>query len=1036
MVRVRVLGAVELQVGHRRIGMNTEVLFALALYLTTRAGERVPRDELLELFWGKGSEEKQRHALRQMLYRLRQKGMPLDEAGDRVTVDPARVDSDVRYALDPAWVEKAVAAEIDAAGGFVLTFSRRLTPQFLAWVEETRDRVGAQHRKASLRQITVARREGRWADLERWAQSVLRTDPLNEDATMARAESAAMAGSKTMALEILDEYLAEVGEISPELGKPVLALRKRLAERRPDWTLRGPKEVALVGRTELMTRLTGLVEAAWRGEGSAVVLTGPAGIGKTRLALETRAYAELKGMRTVVVRAELGQVERPMGIVLSLIPLLVALPGAAGSDPAAIDLLKRIVQQSGQSQSEPSLSHDQMRESILSALDETVAAVASECRLLVILDDAHHVDAESIPLLSRLAIRTSGRRVAWLATSRLSVLGNDGRSAAPSAFATYRVPPLDHAESRALVTSVLQAHRLALPGDSIADIASLSGGNPLFVREIGAHRAISGRDDEMPSTLKSLISDRIGRLSNGTLRMLRVISLLGGGATMSRVRNIAGRFLPDSALEVEVLEGEGLISMTDGRIVLHESWHQAIREGLRGATLASLALECADYVRQADDSLSGDDLWRAGELYALAGEHALAQRCFVEAADEMLRFGFPDEAVSILNHALSRPASKEQRLAITRRLSEAHHTRGDLENVILSTEALQWDFNLELSPSALTDLTVATCHRADALAKSHASLDRELQFLQDVAKSATTPTPAKHFACYTGIRRAVFAENRRLSKEFFRLAETTHSNAVSSLPAQLVRLIYAAEFGESTEVRSANDALSVLAVESVPLTLRCNALRFRASAMRMAGYLEEASRMGSEAYELSLRFHQREIAANSAEMMTFLSLDMNDLDEAARWIVNWRGISGLSRHPMRDKGLSHAESRLALQQGDFDRVWETLLPAAEELRRDTVVSRRSGELLTLALAAAKSGRHGWAASELEHIQSELNRAGSEFLLDYPNEICARVLRELGASAEASEHSANYAQKRASQFPRPLPPFYVELGPAWRHSVIE
>jgi DNA-binding SARP family transcriptional activator len=1030
MIRVRILGAVELQVGHRRIGMNTEVLFALALYLTTRAGERIPRDELLTLFWGKGSDEKQRHALRQMLYRLRQKGVPLEEAGDRVTVDPALVDSDVRYALDAAWVEKAAAAEIDAAGSFVLAFSRRLTPEFLTWVEEIRDRVGAQHRKASLRQITVARREGRWADLERWAQSVLRTDPLNEDATLARAESAAMAGSKTQALEILDDYLAEVGDISPDLGKPVQALRKRLAERRPDWTLRGPKEVALVGRTELMTRLTGLVEAAWRGEGSAVVLTGPAGIGKTRLALETRAYAELKGMRTVVVRAEVGQVERPLGVVLSLIPLLIALPGAAGSDPAALELLTQLVKRTGHTPTEPSLSHDPMRESILAALDDVFGAVAAECRLLVLVDDAHHVDAESVPLLSRLAVRTAGRRVAWLATSRNSITSRSTRTGALTDFIAYRVPPLEGHEARALVSSVLEAHQLSLPRESISEIVRRSGGNPLFVREIGAHRAISGRTEGMPSTLTSLISDRLGRLDAGTVRMLRVIALLGGGATISRVATLTAQAVPATAGAIELLEGDGLISMSDTRIVLHESWHLAIKDGLRGATLAAIAFECAELLRDTRSSPSSDDTWRAAELYAIAGEGALAHRCFLEAADEMLRIGLPDEAVTILNRALTVPAGTELRLSIKRRLAEAHHTRGDLANVLLVSEDVHWDRSIARTAQAMVDLTVTVCHRADALAKSHLPLARELRFLRDAAADPNTPLSARHFACYAGIRRAIFAENRGLARTFFELAETSTPSGLSSIPAQLVRLIYAAEFSESAEVAVANEALARVPSDSASLTLRCNALRFRAYALRMGGFLSESKELGLEAFEISQRFRQREIAANTAEMMTFLALDLEEIDQAEHWIAVWRGIDGLPTHPMRDKGLRHAEARLALQQRDYERVWSLLAPAAECLRGDPVVSRRAGELLTLALAASRTGRVERARSELQPVLADLRVAGAEFLLDYPNEMCARVLRDIGEEARALDHAANYVKERASLFRRPLPPFYKELAPAW------
>ena len=153
MVRIRVLGATEISIGHRRIGMNTEVLFALALYLSTRAGERVDREDLLERFWTQGSAEDRRHALRQMLYRLRQKGLILDEEGEWVGLDPSRVDSDLRAALADGWPEKAEAAAIDAAASLTPNFSRRIAPSFLEWLDVVRERLAAQHRRAALRQI-------------------------------------------------------------------------------------------------------------------------------------------------------------------------------------------------------------------------------------------------------------------------------------------------------------------------------------------------------------------------------------------------------------------------------------------------------------------------------------------------------------------------------------------------------------------------------------------------------------------------------------------------------------------------------------------------------------------------------------------------------------------------------------------------------------------------------------------------------------------------------------------------------------------
>ena len=83
VIRLRALGANEIRIGRKRITPSAEVVFALGLYLCVRAGERFTRDELTEIFWGEGREVQARHSLRQMLYRLRQKGLTLDDEGEQ-----------------------------------------------------------------------------------------------------------------------------------------------------------------------------------------------------------------------------------------------------------------------------------------------------------------------------------------------------------------------------------------------------------------------------------------------------------------------------------------------------------------------------------------------------------------------------------------------------------------------------------------------------------------------------------------------------------------------------------------------------------------------------------------------------------------------------------------------------------------------------------------------------------------------------------------------------------------------------------------
>lgn len=1032
MIRVRVLGEVDLQIGHRRVGMNTETLFALAFFLVMRAGEPIPRDELLTTLWDQGEDEQRRHALRQLLYRLRQKGLDLAEDGERVLLSSERVDCDFRSALDPKWPDRATAAEIDAAAAFGPSFSKRMASGYLQWLDGRLNALAEQHRKASLGQIALARREGRWADLERWAQSVLRTDPLNEEATLARAESAAMGGSKVMAMEILDNYLAEVWEISPELGKPAQALRKRLAERRPDWSYRGPREVPLVGRTELMSRLTTLVDAAWKGDGGAVVLVGAPGIGKTRLAMETRAYAELKGMRTVVVRAEAGNSELPFATLLALVPILVELPGAPGSSPESFDLLRHLATRQQRSVESVELMRDSLRDATLGAIQDVLLAVATECRLLFVVDDMHHLDGASRLALTALVKRTRGRRVSWIGTSRETSTARRVLDVADSGMSVYRLLPLDPSETRQLVESVLTAHRSTLALPDVEQVVATSGGNPLFARELGAHRAASKKPGSLPQTLRDLMRDRSGRMDEAETRLVRIVALLDGSSSVGLVRQLSGYEPSAFASELESLEAEGLLALTDGRLTLHESWRLHMLASMTPGVRAALSLECGEALARRDMDVEYGDKWRAAELFLAAGESDAAARLFTRTADEMLNRGLPDEAVVALERAITASTRKELRLPLTRRLAEAHHARGDLEGVVAATEELnEWALD-KLEPQLACDVVVSTCHRADALAKLHRALVLELEALRGACSERRLPQEARDFAAYTGIRRALFAERRELAREFAAVVSST-GQVPSSLAGGLVALIYAAEFGTQADVISADAFLDDLSSETASATLKANSLRFRSHALRMCGALERARLVGSEAFEFASRYRLREIAANVAESMTFLELDCESLDAADTWLQRWREASFGRVHPMRDKGLRHAESRLLLQREAAEEVFNRLLPSFSELRADPVLSRRAGELATIALAAAGCQQTQTAREIALEVSHWIRAAAPEFLLDYPAEACVRALSASGEHAEAVSLAADYMTRRVGERATQLPPFFVNLRAAQRQT---
>ena len=222
------LGHAEIRVGDAVITPASDRLFALAFQLCLRAGEYIPRDELIALFWGDAAPTKGRHSLRQMLYRLRQMGLPLFDAGDAVHLPEAAAHCDVREVLRDGWELDAPAAMVRAGGERIAGGAMDHSEAYREWYDAMEARVRSQLRRAALRHLSAARREGRWRDLEEWALHVLRHDALNEEATLGLAESMVMQGSKARALELLDGYLRELGEKADRIGLPERVLRKRI----------------------------------------------------------------------------------------------------------------------------------------------------------------------------------------------------------------------------------------------------------------------------------------------------------------------------------------------------------------------------------------------------------------------------------------------------------------------------------------------------------------------------------------------------------------------------------------------------------------------------------------------------------------------------------------------------------------------------------------------------------------------------------------------------------------------------------------
>jgi DNA-binding transcriptional activator of the SARP family len=294
MIFVHTLGTALIETGNTRITPSSARAFALLLHLSAESGRRVSRTVLRDLLFPRQSEKNARHSLRELMYQLRQRGIELDADADGILLPAESVRSDygeiVRNGVSDAQRFRSIES------GFLPGYAPTHSEAYTEWLEGYRARAMFELCKTLLREISRAKGGSDWTMTERAARACLALDPLNEEATMALAEILAVGGAKSQGLGLLDRYIAEVGPQSRGVTLPAAILRRRISEQLQTPTST-TMDFPLLGRQSEMALLNERLAMAKTGESQCVVLHGEPGIGKSRLAAESCAWASLAGWR-------------------------------------------------------------------------------------------------------------------------------------------------------------------------------------------------------------------------------------------------------------------------------------------------------------------------------------------------------------------------------------------------------------------------------------------------------------------------------------------------------------------------------------------------------------------------------------------------------------------------------------------------------------------------------------------------------------------------------------------------------------------
>ncbi len=650
MIVLHTLGAVAIRVGTRKVLPSATRAFGALFFLTVERGRAIPRSELQSLLFPDQRDTTAAHNLRQLLYRVRGLGAPVAAMDTGIVLAADRVRDDYSSLCDGQQLTpdtvKAVADGV--LPGYAPTFSR----PFTQWVERQRARI----QNAVLRRFTVElsdlRGAGRWRDIEPIARACLALDPLNEEATLALAESMALNGQKANSVQLLDGYLEEVAPYGKDLRVPAHVLRTRISEHVPDDGFRRVGAGPFLGRDTEMAELWRRYRASKRGEPGAVVIHGEAGLGKTRLGTEFLKAAALDGATCVKAECAPHDIRRPLGVYVDLVPKLLAAPGGLGVAPSAMKQLQRLTQPALASKpSDMDADPQHLFNIIVGAVTDLVDAVSDEQPVVILVDDAHFMDPASADLTFALVARGSSRRCTFALTSRTKLAVADD-PVDGDAVSWMRLRPLDEQASRHLFSSLAQSLIPKPDATAATDRLELAGGNPLFMRWLLMEGPTPERSS-LPVSLTDLLTQRVKRLTDTTLRAFVAAVLLGKHCRVDRLTRLAGLNEGQLLTSIQSLENQGFLE-ADGADIrsAHPLLSQAALTEFPPVTMR-LMHSTAAMLLQADAEPGHNIgmLWDSAEHWHQAGATEKAIELLQSCAGYCVQIGQPAIACDLLQRA-------------------------------------------------------------------------------------------------------------------------------------------------------------------------------------------------------------------------------------------------------------------------------------------------------------------------------------------------------------------------------------------------
>jgi DNA-binding winged helix-turn-helix (wHTH) protein len=427
-------------------------------------------------------------------------------------------------------------------------------------------------------------------------------------------------------------------------------------------------ERPFVGRADALARLgEAFARAVERGSAELVLITGPPGIGKTRLTERACAEVRAQGALVRIGRAREGEAVPAFWPFAQVLRSLIEDPATAESAREIAKLAREfrdsLVRRPGADAAER--AKEPNRFLVFDAVSRSLRRIARRRPLVVVIEDLQWAGAESLQLIEHLAYEPIDAPLVLLATVR----SEPRKPGHPVARALSLLRAQDRCTEIALApfaradVAELLAQRIGrpAPAELTSELFARTEGVPLFVREairlleergalIEPERA-TREEVVLPARALDLIRGPLERLAPAATELIAAAAVLGRDFELPAAAAIAAQSRSDALDHVDhaVLAGvlePAPVGVTGFRFA-HALFREAALAALSPGRRARLHLKAAEHLERENE---GDPTAVLGELAhhhycALSvGDPERACQAALRAAEHAARIGAWEQA--------------------------------------------------------------------------------------------------------------------------------------------------------------------------------------------------------------------------------------------------------------------------------------------------------------------------------------------------------------------------------------------------------